>query len=822
MSWTLPENDDWVPVEVEDVVELLLTGLRERDTVVRWSAAKGIGRVTNRLPQHLADEVVAAVLQVFSPTESDSAWHGGCLALAELSRRCLLLPDRLPTAVPLVIQALAYDVRKGAASVGAHVRDAACYVCWALARAYSPEVLRPYVHDLATSLAVAAVFDREVNGRRAASAAFQEHVGRQGCFPHGIDIVTKADYFSLCNRSNAFTHVAVYIAGFDEYRDALVNSVVRVSLRHWDKAVRDLAAQALGKLMELVAVSPDGNTRVGHVLDELVAKTLDADLATRHGATVGLAETVLGLSRVRPIKETLEPPRIKLVVNTVPGIEKARLYRGRGGEMLRGAVCQLLEATADGRVPLTKSALLKLWVCVEENLRHPIEDISSAAVAAARGLSQRFIGDLKPELVTVARKMLHVVATDDNPGAVRGFVSAVGRLPRWCLVQLREELLPVLLECAGGRPGEEEGDPESRRNATVSLGEVVEALGTDPTVDDGLTQTEMLTVHRGLMRCLSDYALDKRGDVGSWVRTAALHVVTQLMTSVATHRGDWLTQEVVESTVCAILQQSLEKIDRVRQVATTCLRDMLQHTPKLNYVPHRERLESALAFDDEHSSSEAYPRMLPLAVVPVFRESVVAGAVQSAGGLTESLAHLAWEALRGLLLDESMRQPLTTTLISLLETQATVDRVSTPVLVCLDKAVKAGVFDYLHETDLPQRVLVASKEATRNSKDMRKLVAHIGICCGLIGQGAIETQRQALGATLLKLGHTFPKADLHLHQNTTQPQPCHHPSSSHHHHHHHHHLCDPPLLCSFALLHLKTIASQALLWSCPILGDIAM
>lgn len=44
---------------IESVLDKMLEGLKDKDTIVRWSAAKGIGRVTNRLPKDYADEVVS-------------------------------------------------------------------------------------------------------------------------------------------------------------------------------------------------------------------------------------------------------------------------------------------------------------------------------------------------------------------------------------------------------------------------------------------------------------------------------------------------------------------------------------------------------------------------------------------------------------------------------------------------------------------------------------------------------------------------------------------------------------------------------------------
>ena len=105
------------------VVDALLVGLRECETKTRWSAAKGIGRIASRLPRSIADDVVEGVLSVFDDQGShddDNAWHGSCLALAELSRLGVLLPSRLSAAFSALSAALKYDRQRGNHSIGLH------------------------------------------------------------------------------------------------------------------------------------------------------------------------------------------------------------------------------------------------------------------------------------------------------------------------------------------------------------------------------------------------------------------------------------------------------------------------------------------------------------------------------------------------------------------------------------------------------------------------------------------------------------------------------------------------------------------------------
>jgi len=373
-----------VPDHVEVAMGRLLEALGHSSTVVRWSAAKGIGRVTNRLPSLCAHDVIDAVLEFFDDIDKDHHWHGACLALAELARHGLLLPSRLTDVVPFVTRAVHYDVQRGRSSVGANVRDAACYAFWAFARAYDPVIVQPYLKALTEAILLTALFDREIICRRAASAAFQEAVGRQGAInvSHGLEILTTADYFSLGNRQKAYISIARSIAEFSAYRRPIIRHLVEVKLCHWDLKIRGLASKSLYKLTDL---DPSLMGRI--ILPSLLERSLDPQaVQLRHGAVLGVAEVLLRLSETKTLYSCVSDQSVKDLIALAPEIDKRRLYRGRGGELMRQAVCRLVECISRAAIVLTVPEQVKLLDSIDACIPHPSEEIQEQACAALEWL----------------------------------------------------------------------------------------------------------------------------------------------------------------------------------------------------------------------------------------------------------------------------------------------------------------------------------------------------------------------------------------------------------------------------------------------------
>uniref|UniRef100_A0AAA9U1Z4 Tubulin-specific chaperone D n=1 Tax=Bos taurus TaxID=9913 RepID=A0AAA9U1Z4_BOVIN len=659
-----PDSDgqDDVPEEVESVIEQLLVGLKDKDTIVRWSAAKGIGRMAGRLPKELADDVTGSVLDCFSFQETDSAWHGGCLALAELGRRGLLLPSRLSDVVPVILRALTYEEKRGACSVGSNVRDAACYVCWAFARAYEPQELKPFVAAISSALVIATVFDRDVNCRRAASAAFQENVGRQGTFPHGIDILTTADYFAVGNRSNCF-----------------------------------------------------------------------------------------------------------LVI------------RGLGGELMRQAVCILIENVALSKMPFRGDAVIDGWQwLINDTLKnlhlissHSRQHIKEAAVSALAALCSEYHAQEPGEAEAAAQEelvKLYLAELQSPEEMTRcGCALALGALPAFFLKGRLRQVLAGLRAVTHISP-KDVSFAEARRDALKAISRICQTVGVraEGPPDEAVCRENVSQIYCTLLDCLKDYTTDSRGDVGAWVREAAMTSLMDLTLLLGRNQPELIEAPLCQQLMCCLAQQASEKIDRFRAHAARVFLALLHaDSPAIPHVPARPELErlfprAAVASVNWGAPSQAFPRMARLLGLPAYRYHVLLGLAVSVGGLTESTVRYStqglFEYMKEIQNDPAALEDFGGTLLQVFEDNLLNDRVSVPLLKTLDQMLANGCFDiFTAQENHPfcVKLLALCKEEIKKSKDVQKLRSSIAVFCGLV-QFPGDVRRKVLLQLFLLLCHPFP------------------------------------------------------------------
>ncbi|XP_030891651.1 tubulin-specific chaperone D [Leptonychotes weddellii] len=813
------DGDYDIPEEVESVIERLLVGLKDQDTIVRWSAAKGIGRMAARLPKELADDVVGSMLDCFSFQETDNAWHGGCLALAELGRRGLLLPSRLKDVVPVILKALTYEEKRGSCSVGTNVRDAACYVCWAFARAYEPQELQPFVAAISSALVIATVFDRNINCRRAASAAFQENVGRQGTFPHGIDILTAADYFAVGNRANCFLVISTFIAGFPEYTQPMIDHLVTMKINHWDGVIRELSAKALHNLAQR---APEYSA--AHVLPRLLSMTQSLDLHTRHGAVLACAEVARGLYRLsvqedRPVADYLDEAAVQGLKQIHQQLYDRQLYRGLGGELMRQAVCILIENLSLSKMPFRGDVVIDGWQWViNDTLRnlhlissHSRQQIKEAAVLALAALCSEYYtletGEADPARQEELIRQYLADLQSPEETARCGFSLALGALPRFLLKGRLQQVLAGLGAVTVIRP-ENVSFAESRRDALKAISRCVSSglfpqslLSRAPATDSPtpeLSASPARLLWAGASVCLSvegpvpglqdrPALLVRGGSVvpaaqlcprsevrlspwfgQSWVREAAMTSLMDLTLLLGRKQPELIEASVCQQVMCHVAQQASEKIDRIRAHAARVFMALLHsHGSPVPHVPHRGELEklfprSDMASVNWNAPSQAFPRITQLLGLPTYRYHVLLGLAVSVGGLTESTVRYStqslFEYMKGIQNDPQALEGFGGTLLQVFEDNLLNDRVSVPLLKTLDQMLANGCFNlFTAEQDHPfsVKLLALCKEEIKKSKDVQKLRSSVAVFCGMV-QFPGDVRRKVLLQLSLLLCHQFP------------------------------------------------------------------
>ncbi|KAI0699071.1 TBCD protein [Cytidiella melzeri] len=643
------EHDEDIDEKVETVLEDILKALQDKasDTVVRYSAAKAVARISERLPSTFSEQVLDNVIQLFSihsmaaaslydmPAMAESTWHGTSLACAEMARRGLIPDERLGELIGWMRKALYFDIRKGAHSIGSSVRDAASYVLWSLARAQSPEGLSPFADGLAQTLVTVSCFDREVHIRRAASAAFQEFVGRTSLFPHGIDVLRKTDFYAVGTRRNAFNVVAREVAEHDVYRPSLINHLLTVTVRHWDPAMRKLGAQALRNICQ------HDIWKLGQESVERVTPYLTfSDIADIHGAILTLTELAIAYESAEPKdRAELKLREIFSLLNKVPH----KTIQSIRNELLTSAACQLIAHSISlPEIELqTRSAVPHWRSIIDFALKSTSIYVQEAAADAMAAVSRLTDCSVQAKFGTAALqqsvcRMLGVLDYISHPSALAPAVE-------------------FLLSCVDLSASTALQNVEARRNAYNALPQILSNVL--PQLQDRpnklvLPPETVVAMFDSLLSGLEDYSTDERGDVGSWIRIAcvcgiadfSVTLISKAM-SPSSSIAEYLPVVKFHEGVAGILKQGVERLDNVRQQAGEQISRLLvlpTGSPPANlWKIHGDDLMRELFLSDSdkigwNEGAWLFPRVVKLLAIEEYRPAVLAGLVLSVGSKTDS------------------------------------------------------------------------------------------------------------------------------------------------------------------------------------------
>ncbi|KAL1950308.1 hypothetical protein VTO73DRAFT_5432 [Trametes versicolor] len=732
------EDDFDVPEETEIVLEDLFKALRDTDTIVRYSAAKGIARICERLPEDFAEQVLDQVIHLFSihsaavasiydmPSIAESTWHGACLACAEMARRALVPDERLPELIGWLTKALYFDIRKGAHSIGSNVRDAASYVLWSLSRAQSVEALEPHALNLARHLVVAALFDREIHIRRAASAAFQEYVGRTSLFPHGIDVLRKTDFYAIGVRRNAFLVAAPEVAEHEEYRPFLMDHLLSVTLRHWDPAMRQLGAQSLRTVcdLDLPLLGP-----------EVAARVVFAYLSTVPLAT----------------------------------IQSARQ------EDITEAACRFIAAGIS--LPETQHAQSSVphWRrVVDSGLRSKSATVQEAAAAALAAVSRlvdcsavvdRLIGEFAAGSAPMQQSLARVLGVLDYASHPHGIESAVR-----CLLGMVDRT-----------NGSE--NVEARRNAFVSMPQILKNVS--GSLVKHLSAEIVCEMTDALLDGLTDYTSDERGDVGSWVRMACVNGLTSLVETLFTHAStlpefsSYLPPGRYHDAIGGILKQGVERLDNVRQQAGECVVTLLLLPPPAVEQAQQWQIHGDAKMKEKFLSNEEsvgwndgswlFPRVVELLEIEQYRGQLLAGLILSTSTKTDSTQRPVASALVTYALqlpiateapDHYDQRSLARDLLAQAQKKVTSNTVVIPVLQAFNVLLEADIFENVPQDPeglqtLRTLLALVSRNAGRVKNPQR---INVSMRCSLVNLITLaELQSECIAQLYQFLAHQYPR-----------------------------------------------------------------
>ncbi|KAI9076772.1 hypothetical protein K1719_041248 [Acacia pycnantha] len=279
---------------------------------------------------------------------------------------------------------------------------------------------------------------------------------------------------------------------------------------------------------------------------------------------------------------------------------------------------------------------------------------------------------------------------DPNVSARRGSALAIGVLLFKFLASRWRNVLLKLCGCCTIEENPEDTDAEAHVNAVKGLVAVCETLingrtdSVTPLMEEDFSLFLLIKneVMMTLFKALDDYSIDNRGDVGSWVRKAALDGLEKCTNMFYFPLFD---ENLATCLIGGIVKQAVEKMDKLREAAANVLYRILHN--QMVYIPHipfRDKLEEIVPKEADAKwavPTYSYPRFVQLLQFGCYSRHLLSALVISIGGLQDSLKRVSLSALLDYLQGSINRQcMLSGDILWILQQYKKCDRVIVPTL----------------------------------------------------------------------------------------------------------------------------------------------
>ncbi|EMC91636.1 hypothetical protein BAUCODRAFT_116501 [Baudoinia panamericana UAMH 10762] len=744
---------------LEDVIDYLLRSLRDRDTPVRYVAAKSISLIVLDLDPDMGHEVIQAVLDSFLEDMPRTGgvldvraadplrWHGQTLTLAHSLFKRTASPAQLSSIINTLIAALQFEQRTTTGStLGTNVRDAANFGIWSVSRRYTTaELLRvdatslhfscgevPVLLAVATQLILSACLDPAGNIRRGSSAALQELVGRHPNQVHeGISLVQIVEYQAVGLRRRATIDVSNNAAVLRcNYWEALVEGLLGWrGIGSPDVASREAAATSLAKLSTI-----DGRTQ--DVIDRLAEHLTEcppSEAEVLHGLLLSVSnalDTDYKVSTVGlwPLIERLT----QFLSNFTPRILRSELPAAAAQLITSLCRCRLQNGDrdeADDQIPLIESLVERLTARQEESVLRHLPALVQALLALRREAKQP-LGAIGVQ--TLCKK----VATDTSKTTLGGAgrLIALGALAAAYGSGLHGEKAETVVRTLAAVVNS--AGVDWRVIGVRALRLAVQSTSTSSTIDGNIANTIAQALHRGL----HDYTIDERGDVGSLVRLEAIAAVVDILSSAAFSQQ----AESVRLLQSGIFRLSLEKLDRVRVQAAMCRRRFLQS---------REPVTDIASVSTYEYFCDAMSPLLSNSADASEQRAVLEGCISCAGVCAEALLQASRAALAKTLdaVDDELLADHLTAFAAVLKAMLIARSDMHPALELLAFLLNMQIPQRLADTDFKWRGLLSTiQKSHHKSNDIPKILAAVHVYQGLADVAVLRGDVVRKLASMLK------------------------------------------------------------------------